>query len=198
MPYDDGFNMSDARDSHLKRFHGDPETNLTGYAVFHGDDRMPGGEPLPTGTLPSQMRSTSHVPAFQDFGDTYEVRTGVPLAPHRGALATASMPYPSPSDSKKLTGTAIPYTSGTFVAESGLPPTQYKAWTSEYRDEFRTPEELADNLDTLTMQHGTQNALHDSQFQFKGYPLNSKTYSRSSLTAKGQIAPDYESRVVGF
>ena len=30
------------------------------------------------------------------------------------------------------------------------------------------------------------------------YPFNHKTFSATSLTAKGQIAPNYESRVVGF
>ena len=37
--------------THLQRFHRDPAEFLGAYGVFHGDDRQPGGEPLPTGSL---------------------------------------------------------------------------------------------------------------------------------------------------
>jgi len=97
-----------------------------------------------------------------------------------------------------LGGTAYGYSTGTYLSQSGLPPTQYKSWLTEYIDEYRTPKERKENLETLTIRHGTQDALKTSRYQFQGYPHAFKTYSPSSLTNRGQVMPNYESRLQAF
>ena len=80
----------------------------------------------------------------------------------------------------------------------GLPPTQYKAWGSEYREEYRSPETRKATLTELTSTHGTADALRATRYQFQGYPHAFKSYAPSSMTARGQVMPDYESRVRAF
>ena len=80
----------------------------------------------------------------------------------------------------------------------GLPPTQYKAWGSEYREEYRSPETRKATLVELTSTHGTADALRATRYQFQGYPHAFKSYAPSSMTARGQVMPDYESRVRAF
>ena len=81
---------------------------------------------------------------------------------------------------------------------SGLPPTPYKAWSTEYVDEYRGPKVRKELLASLTETHGTQDALRSTRYQFQGYPHAFKSYAPTSLTAKGQVMPDYQSRVKAF
>ncbi|KAG1664454.1 hypothetical protein FOA52_006300 [Chlamydomonas sp. UWO 241] len=91
----------------------------------------------------------------------------------------------------------------TFRSTSGVPPTQYKAWSSEYSAEFRSAPERKATLQALTVRHDTANALSRSRYQFQGYPNHTtnpafKTQSPSSLTARGQIMPNYETTFSAF
>ena len=81
---------------------------------------------------------------------------------------------------------------------SGLPPTQYKSWSTEYVDEYRGPKARKAMLSTLTATHGTADALQSTRYQFQGYPHAFKSYAPSSLTSRGQVMPDFESRVTAF
>lgn len=84
------------------------------------------------------------------------------------------------------------------TAPPGLPPTQYKSWGSEYSDEYRGPATRRAMLNELTATHGTEDALRSTRYQFQGYPHAFKSYAPSSLTARGQVMPNYESRVTAF
>ncbi len=53
-------------------------------------------------------------------------------------------------------------------------------------------------LNELTATHGTVDALRSTRYQFQGYPSSYKSYSPSSLTSRGQVMPNYESRVQAF
>ena len=80
----------------------------------------------------------------------------------------------------------------------GVPPCQYKAWSTEYADLYRGSSDRKAQLKELTATHQTADALQASRYQFQGYPHAFKSYSPSSLTHRGQIKPDYESRVAAF
>ena len=111
--------------SHLKRFLGDPAEHLSGYGVFYGDERMENGDPLPTGTLRQGANSsTASLPPPQDFGKSYQVKTGIPLSSLPSApgnsdtLLGPNGSQTSPADGQ-LGGTAFQYSTGTYVSQSG-------------------------------------------------------------------------------
>jgi len=191
--------------THLRRFHTDAERHLTGYGVFHGDTRQPSGEPLPTGSLRRSLQGGELTGAYHEFsGDSNKIRPTMSLRSvqekaHIGRTLTSTVDRTLPSNrSVGLNSTSYEFKSGTFKSTSGLPPTQYKAWTTEYIDEYRGPIGRKENLKSLTLTHGTADALRSTRYQFQGYPHTFKSYAPSSLTQKGQIMPNYESRVNAF
>ena len=64
MPHPSGLDGT-----HLQRFSVDQSRFLSAYGVFHGDERHPGGEPLPTGSLRKKTgtSSSSASPYFQSL-----------------------------------------------------------------------------------------------------------------------------------
>ncbi|GAX76901.1 hypothetical protein CEUSTIGMA_g4347.t1 [Chlamydomonas eustigma] len=194
--------------THLRRFHIDTERHLTGYGVFHGDNRQPDGEPLPTGSLRRSLTGGTSAGVYHEFGggppEAYTIRPTMSLKSVQekvpvGSTLTSTVGRTLPSNrSKGLNSSSYEFKSGAFKSTSGLPPLQYKAWTTEYVDEYRGPIARKENLKTLTLTHGTSDALRSSRYQFQGYPHTFKSYAPSSLTQKGQNMPNYESRVNAF
>lgn len=85
----------------------------------------------------------------------------------------------------------------------GVSPAQYKAYTTEYSSEYKSKSSKQNESLDLTSKHQTQDAMATARFQFAGYPQGYPTYtykqmSPTSLTAKGQIMPNYLSDVKGY
>ena len=216
--------MQGLEGTHLRRHHTDESRFLSAYGVFFGDTRHPSGEPVPTGSLrkPQNMslnethhKMTPGPLSAYIIQPTLSLRVLAPKSSHPGAKTLPS------NRSVGLNSTVYQYNTGStyqstsgmrkrarapsaltitvdFSLPPGLPPSQYKAWSSEYLDEYRVPTVRKDLLRELTSTHSTADALRAARYQFQGYPHAFKSYSPSSLTNRGQIKPDYESRVMAF
>eukprot|EP00798_Chlamydomonas_sp_ICE-L_P007581 gene7581-735_t len=160
--------------THLKRFHNDPETNLTGYGVFYGDERMEDGPPLPTGSLRrgDSTGETCINPDVDYLPDSTQLRTTINV---KALKAAAGMDPTSTSKTEGLgatsntaNGTIYNFATGNFTSTSGLYPQHDKQYLPEYTDEYRTPKERKERAETMTMTHGTASAMKDSRYQHRG------------------------------
>lgn len=121
--------------THLQRFHRDPAEFLGAYGVFHGDDRQPGGEPLPTGSL-----RRSQNPLGSTGGSVYHTFGGGPPAAYtiRPTMTLQSLTKDRATTKSKdgtgllgsttrsgqplsATGALYEYATGTFHSTSALP-----------------------------------------------------------------------------
>ncbi len=124
-----------ATETHLTRFHRDPTQHLSGYGVFHGDERQALGDPLPTGSLRRSgvglRPSTAQWPTgtYQPFGgvpqSAYLVQQPMSLrATQRPATAAITTPSTgaktiASNRSIGLGSTAYEFPSGTYYSTSG-------------------------------------------------------------------------------
>lgn len=164
----------------ITRYHADPTQHLTGYAVFHGDDRMPDGEPLPTGSLrlgDKSLRGGTTIMDEDYIPGTTQLRTNVSLTTLKAKVGIVEPSGVEETDtmgaeSNKASGTIFNFATGTYASKSGLVPQHNKQWLPEYADEYRGPKERSERAQTMTMRHGTASAMKDSRYQFRGYPYS--------------------------
>ncbi|KAF5832237.1 hypothetical protein DUNSADRAFT_11966 [Dunaliella salina] len=98
---------------------------------------------------------------------------------------------------RPLSGTAYEFESGTFMSKSGLPPLNYKPYSTEYLENYDDPRATKEKLSKLTETYGTQDALHSMRPTLGGYGQTlDTTLSRSADTGRSQTGNT--SRVVAF
>ena len=112
--------------THLLRHHADGSQFLSAYGVFHGDDRHPAGDPLPTGSL---RRSTAAQLGGSSRGPYHSMTTGPPpsyvIQPTmslRSLSQKASSPHAKTLPSNRSLGlatTTFQYQTGSYTSTSG-------------------------------------------------------------------------------
>ena len=111
---------------HTHRFHLDPTRELSTYTVFHGDEKpLEGYAPRYTRT-PGVAALTSRNAGFNATAQQFVGADGRSLYRFNAAPDGAS------------DRNSMRFSSNT-LGSSGLPPVQYKAYSTEYVDEFREP-----------------------------------------------------------
>lgn len=152
---------------HTCRFHLDPTRELSTYTVFHGDDK-------PLEVCAPRYTRTPGIAALTSRNSGFKA-TAQQFVGHDGR---ASYRFNAPEGSSGQSSMRI--TSNT-LGSSGLPPVQYKAYSTQYRDEFREPVEHLDSQKALTQKFST---------------LGGTQVTKRSTRSDG--LPVYETRVVAF
>mmetsp|Transcript_11163 Transcript_11163/g.20192 ORF Transcript_11163/g.20192 Transcript_11163/m.20192 type:complete len:206 (-) Transcript_11163:1091-1708(-) len=172
-----------------------PSRSSTTYTVFHNDvgseERMLASghkyvPPYLKGTIQhvtARARDDLHQVGFKAVSQKFTDEEGV-VTYRFGHLAPQStIPPPYSTFSGEIYKNGVKNSSGGLVLSgsrgisSPLPPTQFKAWTTENKDEYRAPVDALNTLSSLTLKYNTTGGVPKTQTSLRsngmpGYPSN--------------------------
>eukprot|EP00200_Dunaliella_tertiolecta_P001461 CAMPEP_0202349782 /NCGR_PEP_ID=MMETSP1126-20121109/7127_1 /ASSEMBLY_ACC=CAM_ASM_000457 /TAXON_ID=3047 /ORGANISM="Dunaliella tertiolecta, Strain CCMP1320" /LENGTH=199 /DNA_ID=CAMNT_0048941643 /DNA_START=70 /DNA_END=669 /DNA_ORIENTATION=- len=196
----------DGDKSHLRAFHQYPPHFTTGYHIFHDDLEPRSGTALLESTRMSHTAKGQKENPFGTFLHGKKKSMGGTSQPQEGGEGNQGAedeqgtmgPDTYRTQPQPLSGTAYEFESGTFMSKSGLPPLNYKPYSTEYLEKFDDPKATKEMLSKLTEMYGTQNALHSTRPTLGGYPTQTLDTTLSRTADAGSSRAGSTSRVVAF